>query len=329
LFKGEAYRLTGYGMLLIISNQNDVTVDYLVPLLKRSGVSFLRFDSDCCCQKANVSYRNGEISLRYDLQNYSPDDFQSVWYRRPTTLHAENETPEEKFIVNELSEGFNNFFVMIPVERWINYPAHNSRASHKLDQLRVAQKIGLQIPETLITTNVDELRQFYEHFKGRVITKPLREGTVKRQGENDTLIYTNRVTEKHLEKIEEIQYCPTLFQECIEKKSDVRITIIDDWIEAVELTAVDDDGQQRCDIRRKNMTDVSYRRLEAIPQSVRTGLSNLMSYYSLRFGAIDMVVDKNDQWIFLEVNPNGQWAWLDQEGITTIGNHLINTFQKK
>jgi hypothetical protein len=74
--------------------------------------------------------------------------------------------------------------------------------------------------------------------------------------------------------------------------------------------------------------DVSYRRLETIPQSVSTGLLRLMSYYSLRFGAIDMVVDKNDQWKFLEINPNGQWAWLDQEGITTIGNRFINIFQK-
>jgi hypothetical protein len=77
------------------------------------------------------------------------------------------------------------------------------------------------------------------------------------------------------------------------------------------------------------MSDVFYRRLEMIPQTVNIGLLRLMSHYSLRFGAIDMVVNKNDQWQFLEINPNGQWAWLDQVGVTTIGNCFIKTFQKE
>jgi glutathione synthase/RimK-type ligase-like ATP-grasp enzyme len=123
--------------------------------------------------------------------------------------------------------------------------AYNSRTSHKLDQLRIAQKIGLQIPETLVTASVDEFQQFYERLAGKVITKPLYNGSVNRQGENDTIIYTNRVTGKFLEKIDEIQNCPTLFQEYIEKKADVRITIIDKQIEAVEMIAFDYDGQQR------------------------------------------------------------------------------------
>ena len=32
----------------------------------------------------------------------------------------------------------------------------------------------------------------------------------------------------------------------------------------------------------------------------------------LNFSAIDLILDKNKDYIFLEINPNGQWAWIEK-----------------
>src|SRR5205807_8433603 len=120
--------------------------------------------------------------------------------------------------------------------------------------------------------------------------------------------------------------CPTLLQQLIEKECDVRITAVENEIHAVAIYANDQTGAQRCDIRRDNMSDVEYRSI-TLPTAVSEAVCNLMAHYSLRFAAIDMAVDNRGEWYFFEVNPNGQWAWLDLCGGTAIARSFIAAFQ--
>ena len=54
-----------------------------------------------------------------------------------------------------------------------------------------------------------------------------------------------------------------------------------------------------------------------------------MEHYELRFGAIDMVVSAAGDWYFLEINPNGQWAWLDMTAGTNIAASFLQAFSEK
>jgi glutathione synthase/RimK-type ligase-like ATP-grasp enzyme len=128
-----------------------------------------------------------------------------------------------------------------------------------------------------------------------------------------------------LECLDDLRACPTLFQEYIDKRSDVRITVVDSHFCAAELLAADSDGKQRCDVRRNNMEDVAYRRV-ALPEDVECKLRRLTEHYSLRFAAIDMVIDTRGEWFFLEINPNGQWAWLDLAGGMDIAARFVESF---
>jgi len=297
-------------MLLIISNQKDATVDYLVPFLVKSSIPFLRFDTDCCLKKSTLSYEDSTALLEYSGTNYEPGVFDAVWYRRPESLRSPGLAPEEVFTLNEWSEMFENYFALIPSEKWINHPTNNARASHKIHQLEIAKSLGLEVPDTLVTMSEERFKTFYEKHSGKIIVKPMFSGYIDRNGiGNDSLIYTNRVSESYLTRIHEIKACPTLFQEEISKSADVRITILDGTIASVKLLSQNNDGNQGCDIRINNMRGVAYSTID-LPTDVRHGLMALMDYYSLRFAAIDMVIDKNEKWFFLEINPNGQWAWL-------------------
>jgi glutathione synthase/RimK-type ligase-like ATP-grasp enzyme len=315
-------------MLLILSNSKDVTSDYLAGLLQQHDVPFLRLDTDRVLSQAIVGYVAGQPTLRFASAEYAPAQISHLWYRRPERLrHPDlDDSPESKFVLEEWAEALEGFLAHIDERLWVNHPSRNVRASHKLEQLSRAKSVGLAIPNTLVTQDADHLREFHAMHRGRVIVKPMATGYIERLDEGrDSLIYTNRVQLSDLESLDTLHGCPTLFQELVDKRCDVRITVLDDDFHSVELAARDSDGTQRCDIRRNNMDDVAYRPIR-LPIEIREHLKNLLRQYELRFAAIDMAVTTKGEWVFFEVNPNGQWAWLDLAGVTNIAASFIDRF---
>lgn len=315
-------------MLLVLTNGSDATADYLLSRLTEAAVPFVRFDTNSALERIALSYQPGNPSLRIDGRWYAPTDFSSVWYRRPERLRSNciPDSPEGKCILDEWSESLEGFFAHIPRMRWMNFPAANALASRKLDQLTSAQQHGFTIPDTIVTQDSTCLRSFFCKHSGEVIVKPLGRAYIERPtGDCDSVIYTNPVRECDLEDLTDLARCPTLFQQAVRKLSDVRITVVDADIHAIELIAKDHNGRQRCDIRRNNMLDVTYRAI-SLPANVAAAVRQLVSFYGLRFAAIDMAVAEDDQWYFFEINPNGQWAWLDLCGGTSIYRSFVASF---
>jgi glutathione synthase/RimK-type ligase-like ATP-grasp enzyme len=79
--------------------------------------------------------------------------------------------------------------------------------------------------------------------------------------------------------------------------------MVDNEIEVVKLTRQDD---RDADVRRNNMAGVRYS-IDRVPDQVSDAVCRLVRSYGLRFAAIDMMFS-NNEWYFLEVNANGQWA---------------------
>jgi glutathione synthase/RimK-type ligase-like ATP-grasp enzyme len=252
-----------------------------------------------------------------------------VWYRRPERLKDDrfDDSAEGLYTLAEWTEAIEGFFAHIPERLWVNHPARNAAASHKIEQLTVAKSLGFAIPDTLMTQNRKSLLKFYGLHQ-KIIAKPMASGCIERgPGQPNSLIYTNQIRPEDLEDLADLALCPTLFQQFIEKSADVRISVVDHHVHAVALNAVDDTGRQRCDIRRNNMADVRYERIE-VPVAITAAIRKLMAHYQLRFGAIDMAVSTSGEWYFLEINPNGQWAWLDLAGSCNIAASFIEIFQQ-
>jgi len=317
-------------MLFILTNSQDATVSFLVPILEKSGIPLLRLDTDNVVPRIALSYRPGKPSIRIEGRWYKPADISHIWYRRPEQLKAAqfDSSPESNYARSEWTEFIECFFAHVPKERWANHPSSNAAASRKLEQLTTAMNLGFAVPDTLGTQDPAELRKFFQKHRGNIIVKPLASGFIERQGEeSDSLIYTNQVQEHHLENLDDLANCPTLFQQFIQKECDVRITVMDTNIHAVELRASDRAGERRCDIRRNNMSDVTYRRI-SLPPTVTMAIRKLMARYGLRFAAIDMVVTSAGDWYFLEINPNGQWAWLDITAGLDIASSFVKSFSE-
>jgi glutathione synthase/RimK-type ligase-like ATP-grasp enzyme len=236
---------------------------------------------------------------------------------------------EVRQIAYEWSEAIEGFLSHIPIDRWINHPSRNSLASHKMEQLTRAKAAGLAIPETLVTQDSGALRAFWDECGGAVVVKPLGCGYIERDdaGE-DSNIYTNSVGLEDIAALDDLPNCPTLFQRKIDKATDIRVVIIGQETTAVAIQGIEADGRQRVDIRRNNMADVEYKLID-LPAALREKLLRIMGSYGLTFAAIDMAIDANGQYVFFEINPNGQWAWLDLAGACDIAGCFVRHFSQQ
>jgi hypothetical protein len=313
-------------MLLILTTSTDVTADYLAERLAAASVSFVRLDTDTCAERMRVHYTpDAGPSLRVGDRILTLADISNVWLRRPKEIQVtiDGDATERAHVANEWGEAIEGFLAHVPVDRWMNHPTRNVRASHKLDQLTRAREIGLTIPATVVTQERDELARFWHATKGRVIAKPLFSGYLERPDGTVASIYTNRVLEEHLAS-DAIAACPTLFQEEVAKDFDVRVTAVDGRFTAVAMRRKLA-GSQIVDVRRDNMEGVEYEVI-TMPSDVEHALRNLLSSYELRFAAVDFAVALNGTWVFFEINPNGQWAWFDLDGVTSIWEDFAHAF---
>ena len=314
-------------MLLVLTNSKDATANFFCQKITEWDIPYFRLDTDTASEQFRVSYPKNTPSLIGATREFQPNDFENIWFRRPTPIKVSHgaDTAENRHIAGEWSEAFEGFLAHIPTDDWINHPALNVIASHKLEQLTRAKQFGLDTPDTLLTQEPDDVLKFWRKHGQQIIVKPLATGYLERDEQSsDSIIYTSLVLEKHISDLSQIPNCPTLFQERINKRTDVRVTIIDGQYIAIALNAAED-GEQRLDIRRNNMRDVSYEKLH-LPDAVSSALLKLVQSYSLRFAAVDLCVDSEGMWKFFEINPNGQWAWLDiyaNAGISSQFAHAI------
>ena len=99
-----------------------------------------------------------------------------------------------------------------------------------------------------------------------------------------------------------------LFQEWVGKDHEVRVTIVDGVVFAVRIDARTPAGlvDWRADHERLTYSVI------VLPPPIESALHALMRRLRLRFAAVDFVVTPAGDWVFLELNANGQWLWLEQ-----------------
>lgn len=310
-------------MLLVLSSSEDETANYVCRTMKGAPLvpPFLRIDTDLCSSLLTLSFDRSGPCLRVDGHLFRPADFDVVWYRRPApiVINSVDNTEELAYLAGEWAEALEGFLAHIPESSWVNHPANNALASHKLEQLTRASLLGFVIPETLLTQDPEALIDFAANSES-LIVKPLSSGTLRR-GSAMGFVYTSIVEPSDLLNRDLVKACPTFFQKKIDKQFDVRVTIIDEFLHATALSFAHP-GDAVVDVRRDNMRNILYRDVD-LPLSVKTLLVALVKSYNLRFAAIDMALSRTGEWVFFELNPNGQWAWLDLAGGQKITPSII------
>lgn len=314
---------------LVLSNSTDATADYLCYRFDEAGVAYRRFNTDSPLIAVRIRYSASALQLEWAEGILCPSKVRAVIFRRPQPVDPpiRGDAYQRQHAADEWAEALEGFLAHIPLHKWINHPSSNFGASHKVHQLVTARACGLRVPSWLVTTDPRAAHEFLSEFGPKIIAKPLSGGYIERQRpEDDTLIYTQLIGQSHSGLFDRLPACPVLFQQQIEKRVDVRIIVVDHSMVAAALSSNDSDGKQRLDIRRDNMRDVHYAPIP-VPATVAKSIRALMAQYRLRFSAMDFAIDTDGRWIFFEVNPNGQWAWLDLAGACDAGSLFVDAMK--
>jgi glutathione synthase/RimK-type ligase-like ATP-grasp enzyme len=231
------------------------------------------------------------------------DDVGAVWNRRikPFTLdEALTDETARLFAWSECTEAMQGLWYGMN-SWWMNPPFSDEVALRKVTQHRVAHRLGLRVPETLVTNGPDEAREFIErHNATGVIRKAFRNIP---QAPRETL----KVGPEELERIDSVRYAPVIFQEYIPLALDLRVTVIDGEIFSTSFRS---EPEYEVDYRSGiGSADVQPYQL---PDDVAVKLLQLMDAFGLKFGAVDFRVTPEGDHVFFEVNPAGEYLFASE-----------------
>ena len=225
-----------------------------------------------------------------------------IWWRRPKALQqldGWSREPDHLGLINNdctttLIGSLQNSFL----GKWISSPRATEFSSNKLNQLAAASRCGFRIPETLVTQVPAEVRSFYQRHAGRVIVKPVA-------GTPGPLLFTQFVQEAHLEATESIRVCPAIYQEFIPGTRHIRLNCFGEHSYAglIESEALDWRPNLKVPIMRWG-----------VPNSLHVRIRQVLDLLGLDMGIIDLKEMPSGEIVWLEVNPQGQFLFL--EGLT-------------
>lgn len=319
-------------MILIITNKLDPHVDWIIGLLKEKGINFARFNTEDFPSKITVSWWanekgfDGEINFPSGKSVFL-SQITSCWYRRPLPPIIDNQISAEhakKFSLEESTE-FLNFLWNNLECFWVNHPLAIRKAESKILQLRLASECGLAIPKTLMTNDPKKVEEFYKLSDGLVASKVLGRGEVEYQ-KDYYFIYTHKLSPEDQQNFSAVRFAPVIFQKYINKLTEIRVTVFGETVFACEIYSQDSD-KTREDWRHYDFEKVKHK-IHKLPSEIEKSCIELTKHLNLKFGAIDFILSPSGEYIFLELNPNGQWLWIEKLINLPMSETLINLLTK-
>lgn len=271
----------------------------------------------CCADCGGRGFALELESGRIDLA-----DVGAVWWRRPQPPEpspAIRDDGHRLFAANEAQEALSGMWHSLASALWVNDPARDQVAHRKAYQLSVAQDVGLRIPHTLITNDPDEARAFVDGRGYRGVIYKAFSATERDWRE------TRVLRPEELELLDNVRYAPVIFQEYVEAVYDLRITAVGGKLFAVAIHS------QQTDYKVDFRMDVASARMEAVelPPEVERHLLALLSRLGLVYGAIDMRLTPDGRYVFLEINPAGQWLFVEEPSGQPIAEAMARLLDER
>jgi glutathione synthase/RimK-type ligase-like ATP-grasp enzyme len=302
-------------LILAICNSGQYEISAYASVAKiidSRGIELISFNQDKCLNNEYLSFESGLGFEKFTVSNgnkkYDVDRFKSIWYMKPM-LPAKliRYKPHEyaHFMQQQFATARKSLWLIFKDRKWLNDPLAMDLAENKIYQLYIARELGFSIPKTLISSNPKEIKAFHKGNK-RTILKVLSATIIP-----DHVVFTSELNDIHLKELDTAKYAPAIYQELIEKKYELRVTVVDGQIFAAKIHSQEDIATSLDWRVEPKLNDFSVK-MEPIdlPKKVSQMVLKYVERLGLSFGCIDMIVTNNDEYIFLEINPNGQWYFV-------------------
>jgi glutathione synthase/RimK-type ligase-like ATP-grasp enzyme len=296
--------------ILIITSSYDMTIDYFIDKF-RNKANFFRFNTDQIYNyKIQITEDTGWIIV-CNQWNLKQNDTEAIYFRKPSFPDiSEYEYKYHNMIrkdiltfIQGIAESFKG--------KCLTRPSILYKAENKIYQLSIAKEIGFQIPRSLITNSSNAAFDFCNSTQ--CIIKPLSVGKIYTDNKV-SIIQTNLVDNSF--EFNGLEASPSYFQEFVSKDYEVRVTIIDNKVFAVKI-----ESSEKVDWRKHGSSN-SYSKMY-LPDDLQLKCLSILKKLNLDFGAFDFIVNKGNYY-FLEVNPNGQWYWLEESLDLSISDNIFN-----
>lgn len=314
-------------MYIIFSNKKDSQTNEVIDRLRYYGKNTIRVNQEIEeFQVKIIRDKFKTISIQANTQNDTTNNQVSIYFRRPSSkiidqlieynfLEVDVEYPVFQQGSNYFRVLKNNYFEHQKkfYEIILNNPKYCickiEYRLNKLDVLFKAMSVGLEIPETLISGDKKEIKEFYTKNNGELITKSLYEIIPRIPGNEN--FWIKSYTQK-LENINEMpeSFFPTLFQKNIEKKYEVRVFyILGECYSAAIMSQQNE--KTKVDLRNSDKNAKNRIVPYKLTPELKSKVLKLMTVLNLNTGSLDFMIGTNGTAYFLEVNPVGQYGWIN------------------
>lgn len=300
--------------VLVLTEEGDVHADYVIKAIERLGGECIRFHTETLVDNTEYffSFSGSRAYSNFLIKDSGLDfcvgEIRSVYYRRPKKPVAPQNVEDpgiKEFIENESEALLAGLYLSLTdVNTWVNHPTKNRLAGNKIGQLRKAAEIGLKIPDTLITNSVDKAYHFFYDSNKDVICKSIRQELAFDDGKS-VFVFTHKIP-KEAKKVsfEGVRSGSSILQRRIRKRSDVRVTLVGHSCFAVEIE------NDEVDWRKIDPYSLPHKVID-LPDQLKQQLIALQSGYGLLSSQMDLLLTHDNEFVFLEINPNGQWLWVE------------------
>ncbi len=316
--------------ILILTTSEDPHADNIIKHFEEFKVNYFRLNTDLFPFRYTITYQasNDKYFISDQEKKLLIEDNTVIWNRRVVDPNFPSPF-EENFKSAVFGESHKTLEGLLMSHKGlvVNNPLSDFAANNKIHQLKLAKSLGFLVPDTILTTDEKVAKEFYYKYKGDIIFKTQKGVGIGEAG-NERVVYTNKVKESNLEQFNLIKNNPCLFQENVPKKYEARITTIGKKVLGVAIYT------QMCELSRHDMRRYDFRQVKYepldVPNNVKTFCLEIMSYYNLYFGAFDFIIRPDNEYIFLEINPRGQWLWTEHLSGLDISKEIASylAFQK-
>ncbi len=302
--------------VLVLTTRLDFASDYVTAELAERNIPFLRLNSEDL-PRLELGWRPSDPSLLVRSEDIQETlvgpGLQAVLVRRPTYLRSPPGTAEQALAAHHwltFLHGLQSFTGL----HWMNHPASDFVAENKMVQLRVAAEIGFRIPNTTVTNSAGMALHDLRHITDFAI-KGL-DTVLWREGESQFFCYTEMLDRANVQGLD-LSALPTIVQERLWPKTDVRVTVVGDRLWAATIT----DRHEPIDVDWRTLKHRATYREHRLPDPVRLQCLEVTRRLGLCFAAIDLVQYRNE-YVFLELNPVGEWGWLAESLGWDVAKHM-------